>query len=126
MSQNYKFTGKQIPIDVNELKVYINQQLDNYDKGENSKTSPYIDPIIYTFPDKKQIEIPKDIQMSVIEERQKNKQINQNNIDKHVDEESNSDDEEDVETSGYGSWVSCILLFILIIVACYIYKVKYY
>ncbi|AYV78331.1 MAG: hypothetical protein Edafosvirus10_6 [Edafosvirus sp.] len=132
MNAKYKFTGKQIPITVDELKLHINKLLDNYDKGSgNNDFSPYKDPIIYTLSDGRQIEIPKDLQMATIKEREvlKNNKHNKKNREENSDNEDEDDNEsegkENKENNGYSGMSISIVLLILIIVGYFVYKSKY-
>lgn len=69
----YQFTGKQIPLKVNELVAFVHQKLEQYDNlVKETKSvpfySPYAHPIIYTTPEGKTVQIPKEIQQQAIDQ----------------------------------------------------------
>ena len=66
-NQDYKFTGKQVPIKLDELLTHVFKQLFLYDKGE-LKVDPRTTQITYTTAEGKMIQIPTQIQEAAIKQ----------------------------------------------------------
>lgn len=74
-STQYKPTGNNIPLTYQEIRVCIFDKLKAYDLivGKDAQHSgtdynPYTDTIIYTTPDGRSVQIPKDVQVAAVEE----------------------------------------------------------
>jgi len=64
-NQKYKFTGRHVPINPEEVLAYVYEQLAQYDKGEITN-NPYTEPIPYKTKYSKMIQVPENIQQSAI------------------------------------------------------------
>ena len=76
---DYKTTGKNIPISVEDVMNYVFSELDRYDKlvetsGSKPNISPYEQQLVYTLEDGRQVKIPENIQMEAIDSWNKGKQ----------------------------------------------------
>lgn len=69
--QTLQETGKQIPVNIQELLLHVEYQLINFDNDVN----PYTDILYYHTKDGKTIKIPDNIQKLAIENHKKQKQI---------------------------------------------------
>lgn len=71
-NNNFKETGKQIPINENELIQYVHFQIDRFNELKKATNNtpdinPYTDMIPYTTKDGKMIAIPKTIQQKALQ-----------------------------------------------------------
>lgn len=73
---DYVRTGNDILLDQPELEKYVAQLLQEYDANPQSIKSPYTEAIIYKMDDGRFIEIPEDLQNSVISKWNAVKQMN--------------------------------------------------
>lgn len=69
--EEFKQTGNQVPVRMDEMISYIHDRLDQYDKLTEATQakpsySPYRDPMIYTTQEGKTIQIPTEIQKKAI------------------------------------------------------------
>ena len=77
----YQTTGDEIPVAVDDLTLFMKDQLRRYDQLERdgrimaNTPSPYSDPWIYELPNGKQIQIPSQIQRMSISEWLEDKKI---------------------------------------------------
>jgi len=69
---DFENTGNQIPLKVDELVNFVHERLNQYDnlvettQGQPTY-SPYREPIIYTSPEGKMVQIPKEVQKKAID-----------------------------------------------------------
>lgn len=104
----YKYTGAQIPVDVNDIYIKVGNELTNYDMNSDEYDySPYTDPIIYATPEGKTIVVPDNIQQDIINKH--NMQKNNKSVQKKDDKSQDS-----------GSSVKKIMIMIGIIFIIYL------
>jgi hypothetical protein len=94
MEQQYTQTGKNIPVNFEELSTHIEKVLYNYEIRSNrdSNYNPFTDPIIYTTNDGKTIQIPDSIQQKVVNEWNNKKNVKGHDIQPHSDVNFNESD----------------------------------
>ena len=82
---NYKLTGKNIPISVEDMMNSVINKLETYDKlqetGAMTDSSPYDDTIIYATKSGKYVKVPKEIQLNAIKVWNDYKNNENNNTD---------------------------------------------
>lgn len=95
---NFKQTGNNIPVYIDELEAHITRLLTVYDKADpKPKHNPYKHPIIHTTSEGKVIQVPKDFQ--------------QKTIQKHMATKPKTQAKK--SSGGYGTWILIIAALIL-------------
>ena len=98
-NSNYRLTGNNIPINEALVMAHVKGQLDEYQKAINSSVKPTFDPlnnpIIYTTPEGKTIQVPQQIQTKAIQEWQQSKNtdglvVGYEPLDQHTDINDNT------------------------------------
>jgi hypothetical protein len=109
----YRYTGAEIPVDVNDLYQKVDNELTGYDHNSDQYDySPYTDPVIYATPEGKTIVVPDDIKQDIINKHNMNRTSNTNLQKKN--EQSNDDNKDN------GVNIKKILIIIGIMIVLYL------
>lgn len=64
--ENFAYTGKNVPVNANEMFAVVEEELTNFDNQGTQVNSPYQNPIIVKTEDEKTIQIPMEIHKKAI------------------------------------------------------------
>lgn len=113
------YTGNFIQIDPEQATEYVISQLQKYDdatdNGHHPKFNPYTERIIMTLDDKRQVEVPEEIQRMAITQYVSQNSVREQHYETKTEAHEVDDSDDQSATSIFVQIVICLIIILTIL-----------